>query len=45
MKEQKEADEGNQGFVIKDGKPTITGKVKIEVTPVSPAPEPAAKNP
>jgi chromosome segregation ATPase len=45
MKEQNESNEGNQGFVIKDGKPTITGKVKIEVTPVTPEAEPTAKNP
>ena len=25
--------EGNQGYIVKDGKPTLPKKVKIEVTP------------
>ncbi len=45
MREQNESVQGNQGFVIKDGKPTTSGKVKIEVTPAPPASVPAARSP
>lgn len=33
-----QSSEGNRGFVIKDGKPTYSGKIKIEVMPASPNP-------
>lgn len=44
MREYNESTQGNQGFVIRDGKSTTSGKVKIEVTPAPPTPEPATHN-